>query len=107
MAIFGMEPPMFCNAGTVTNQPTFWISTDAGDTYSVAYTAPAPAAGFFYDYPQFCFGGDGLGNYGLWFIVDNINETTGDVNPVLDLSLLPVLEAMMPRILRHAINEFL
>ena len=63
--------------------PTFWISTDGGDTYSVVYTAPAPAAGFYYDFPQFCFGGDGFGNYGLWFVVDYFNEATGDTNPVV------------------------
>ncbi len=69
--------------GNYINTPTFWISTDGGDTYSVAYTAPAPAAGFYYDFPQFCFGGDGLGNYGLWLVVDYFNETTADTNPVV------------------------
>ncbi len=70
------------NYGASIDQPTFWISTDGGDTFSVAYTAPAPAAGFSYDFPQFCFGGDGL-NYGLNFVVDYINGTTEDSYPVV------------------------
>lgn len=70
----------FDNFGNFIGQPTFWISIDGGDTYSVAYTAPAPAAGFEYDFPQFCFGGDGLGNYGLHFVVDYLNEVTNDQN---------------------------
>ncbi len=61
--------------GNEIAQPTFWISTDGGDTYSVAYTLPAPVnLGEFYDYPQFCFGGDGLGNYGLNFVSDYISN---------------------------------
>ena len=33
---------------------------------------------YYYDFPQFCFGGDGFGNYGLWFVVDYFNDTTAD-----------------------------
>ena len=69
----------FDNSSNLINQPTFLISADGGDTYSVAYTAPAPAAGFVYDFPQFCFGEDGNGNYGLWFVVDYFNLGTGDL----------------------------
>ena len=54
------------------NTPTFWISSDKGVTFSIAYTAPLPLnlGVDFYDLPQFCFGGDGLGNYGLWWTAD-------------------------------------
>lgn len=67
------------NSGNFINQPTFWVSTDGGDTYSIVYTVlPAPTAPDYYDYPQYCFGGDGLGNYGLNFtanFADFINGT--------------------------------
>ena len=71
------------NLGHLINQPTFWISTDGGDTFSVAYTVPTPSFGTLYDFPEFCFGGDGLGNYGLWFVVDFESEFTLDCNPAV------------------------
>jgi hypothetical protein len=46
--------------------PVFYVSTDKGVTFELIFTAPDPGAGN-YDYPQFCFGGDGQGNYGLLF----------------------------------------
>ena len=73
----------FDDLGNQIDQPTFWISTDDGDTYSVAYTAPAPAAGFAYDFPQFCFGYDNLGHYGLWHVSDYINSATGDLSQLI------------------------
>ena len=51
---------------TIINQPYFAVSTDGGVTYTVAYTAPLPPP-MYYDFPQFCFGGDGMGHYGLWW----------------------------------------
>ena len=74
----GSTPP------DVKGIPTFWISTNGGVDFSVAYTAPPlPVDGDFYDYPQFCFGGDGQGNYGLWFVADHIYFYTGDEYPVV------------------------
>ena len=66
------------------DQPTFWISSNRGVTFSVAYTAPLPLVlGVDYDdFPQFCFGGDGLGNYGLWWTAEYYNGV-GDNIPVL------------------------
>ena len=54
------------------NQPAFWISSDKGVTFSLVYTAPLPfiLGVEFWDFPQFCFGGDGSGNYGMWFVTD-------------------------------------
>jgi hypothetical protein len=55
----------------IINQPYFMVSTNKGRHYQLVYTIPLPtdfSIGTFYtDYPQYCFGGDGLGNYGLWF----------------------------------------
>ena len=74
------------NFGNYLDQPTFWISTDGGDTYSVAYTAPFVLNT--YDYPQYCFGGDGLGNYGLWFFVDYFSATGTGIWPMV--GFLPI-----------------
>lgn len=67
------------DSGNTINQPTFWISSDGGVTFSVAYTAPLPSnlGVDFYDFPQYCFGGDGQGNYGLWYSVDYFTTPTG------------------------------
>ena len=54
------------------NQPYFAVSTDLGQTYSLVYTAPPPpdpTIGL-YDFPQFCFGGDASGNYGVYLVAD-------------------------------------
>ena len=71
------------NLGNFINTPTFWISTDKGVTFSVAYTAPLPIVLGVdaYDYPQLCFGGDGQGNYGLWWATDYF--TAIDIIPVV------------------------
>ena len=73
----------FDDLGTGIDQPTFWISIDGGITFEIAYTAPYPLnPGDNYDIPQFCFGGDGFGNYGLWWVADYSNSV-GDIIPVV------------------------
>ena len=72
--------------GIVADQPTFWISSDGGVTFSTAYTAEpflVNPTDFGWDFPQFCFGGDGQGNYGLWFTADYIIGSAFDVIPVV------------------------
>ena len=76
------------NSSNLINQPTFLISKDGGDTYSTVYTLPPPDPGFAYDFPQFCFGGDGQGNYGLWFAVDYFSLATGDL--VQKVGFIPI-----------------
>ncbi len=73
----------FDKHGHIINQVTFWMSTNGGKTFSVAYTAPLPAniPSEMYDFPQYCFGGDEFGNYGLWFVADYVNLVTGDTCP--------------------------
>ena len=68
----------------VTDTPTFWISSDKGVTFAIAYTAPLPLVLGVdeYDFPQFCFGGDGQGHYGIWWCADYVNGITGDITPV-------------------------
>ena len=72
------------------NQPFFMVSSDQGVTYTLVYTAPYPdiTNGFSYSFPQFCFGGDGLGNYGLWFRVDYETTETGD--GYFDVGFFPI-----------------
>ena len=80
----------FDDFGNLINQPFFMVSVDQGITYTLVYTTPLPdiANGFFYDFPQFCFGGDGLGNYGLWFRVDEGTPQTGD--QFFDVGFIPI-----------------
>jgi hypothetical protein len=59
------------NTGRTIDQPYFAVSSDGGITFQLIYTLPLPAPGDNgYDYPQYCFGGDGQGNYGLHYTVD-------------------------------------
>lgn len=56
--------------GNFINQPFLALSTDAIN-WKVVYTAPYLNDNKYpisYDYPQFCFGEDGSGNYGLWLV---------------------------------------
>lgn len=68
-------------SGTIINQPYFAVSTDGGVTFQLVYTLPFPDNDFMYDYPQYCFGGDGQGNYGLHYTADYINLQTNDLGP--------------------------
>lgn len=79
----------FDGSGNQINQPYFAVSTDGGVTFTLAYTAPAidPSLGFT-DYPQYCFGGDGFGNYGLWFQT-NIYLNDGDAYPNVGFIQIP------------------
>jgi hypothetical protein len=74
---------------TIINQPYFAASADGGITFELIYTLPPPPANVMYDFPQFCFGGDGQGNYGLQFTTDFINTVTGDLAPVV--GFIPIL----------------
>ena len=58
------------NSGNFINQPYFAVSVNGGVDYNYVFQAPLTPP-FIpgtteYDYPQYSFGGDGLGNYGLW-----------------------------------------
>ena len=63
-------------------QPAFWVSADKGVNFSVAYSVPTTPpfnlGADLYDYPQVAFGGDGNGNYGMWYIVDDETNTLID-----------------------------
>lgn len=58
--------------GVTINQPYVMVSSDKGTNWELVYTFvyddTDPIA--LYDYPAFCFGGDGLGNYGVQIVVD-------------------------------------
>lgn len=60
------------------NTPVFAASND-GVTFTEVFVAtPLSNPNEIYDYPQYCFGEDGQGNYGLHFVVDNFNLLTAD-----------------------------
>ena len=71
------------------NQPIFAVSKDKGVNFEVIYTVPLPdptlypPATYYTDYPQFCFGGDENGQYGLWFQTTFYNFNTGDGWPTV------------------------
>ena len=69
-------------SGTLINQPYFAVSTDGGVTFRLVYTLPLMSNTLLYDFPQFCFGGDGRGHYGLHFTADHFN-TQDDEAPVV------------------------
>lgn len=61
--------------------PVFYVSTDGGVTFELVFTAPDPGGGASYDYPQYTFGGDGQGNYGLIY-QSNIFTNAGSIPSV-------------------------
>jgi hypothetical protein len=79
-----MATNFFDANGNEINQPFIMASSDKGVTWEVVYTFTYNDALHidFYDYPAFCFGGDGLGHYGVQMIVDffpgaNIGQSNG------------------------------
>lgn len=77
---------LFDDAGNEINQPYFAASRDGGVTFELIYTVALPSLPpgvFLYDYPQYCFGTDAQGNYGLYFVVDGINNATLDCFPAV------------------------
>ena len=42
-----------------------------------------------WDFPQFCFGGDGFGNYGLWAFADYYNDPDG-INSLTRVVFIPI-----------------
>jgi hypothetical protein len=67
-----MATNFFDDNGNEINQPFIMASRDKGATWELVYTFTYNDVSHvdFYDYPAFCFGGDGLGHYGVQMIVD-------------------------------------
>ncbi len=63
-----------------TSRPIFYVSINKGVTYQFAFEAPAVVNPLtdFYDSPQFCFGTDQGGNYGLYLTVPYYDFATFD-----------------------------
>ncbi len=82
---------LFDGSGHEIAQPVFAVSVDKGVTFEVVYTAPPPAniPNEIYDYPQYCFGGDGLGNYGLWFVADYVKLLSFDF--IQTVGFIPIM----------------
>ena len=72
----------FDERGIFTGQPIFTVSVDKGVTFQNVFTLPAPAnTSDSYDFPQYCFGTDDTGQYGLYFGVDFV--TNNDTIPII------------------------
>jgi hypothetical protein len=89
--IWYLTTAFFDTLGNGVDPSSFYVSTDNGVTYQFVFDLPPllDPANQFYDYPQYCFGGDGLGNYGLYFqtsIVDLANDH--DVLP--NIGFIPI-----------------
>ncbi len=64
-----------------------------------------PAGEFFLDYPQYSFGGDGTGNYGLWLQTTLFNLATGDGTPTV--GFLPITGLGQFGVLEYTVlNQF-
>lgn len=101
----------FDEAGNSINQPFFAVSSDGGVTFQLLYTLPPPTSlKGSYDFPQYCFGGDGDGNYGLIFTTDFFPEGV-DGSPVV--GFIPILSLgsfgspSIPIFLNHFKNNIL
>lgn len=58
----------------IGNIPYLMLSTDQGKTFNEILSFPfVNYDEYLYDFPQFCIGGDGFGNYGLQFTVDFVD----------------------------------
>lgn len=69
----------------------FYVSSDGGNTWSLFFeTTDGTISDGFYDDPQFCFGNDGLGNYGIWFEGDYFTTTSAYFNNELRLGFIPI-----------------
>ena len=93
---YGTTNLYYASAAPMTeiNQPTFWISSDEGVTFAVAYTTPVPPVfgnptDAILDDPQFCFGINDQGQYGMWFSAEYFiiysypNKLTSNTYPVM------------------------
>lgn len=70
----------FTSTGLEINQALFAASFDKGITYTLIYSVPLDTipSTTVDDYPQFCFGGDGKGGYGLYFCITPISLINDD-----------------------------
>lgn len=71
------------NSGKTINQPYLAVSTDGGISFQLVYTLPLMSTTKNYDFPQYCFGGDGQGNYGLHFTADTFDKSETDPSPTV------------------------
>jgi len=88
-----MASNLFDDAGNPINVPFIMVSSDKGVTWTLVYTFSYNDVAHtdFYDYPAFCFGGDGLGNYGVQMVADYFPDfITGGSNGYPARAFIPV-----------------
>lgn len=76
--------------GSANTNPQFYVSTDGGITFNFVYQAsPVPDVNCDgNDFPQYCFGTDQNGQYGMWFTGNVADFCTGDGFP--SLGFIPI-----------------
>ena len=80
----------YTQPGTPTTfVPVLLLSTDKGLTFNTVLTFPQNPAIYAYDYPQYCFGSDNLGNYGIWMSTDVDEQPNDDLGNTL--TFIPIL----------------
>jgi len=67
------------------SQPYLLISTDSGVTWNLAFEFPTVAE--HYDYPHLVFGGNGSGQYGIWYYADYF-DSSNNIYPAI--SFIPI-----------------
>lgn len=77
--------------------PIFYVSQDGGLTWRPIYQAPTPPPNFFYDYPQYSFGNDANGQYGLNFVAIQ-GEEIPSPDYVAFVGFIPIPVGFVPAI---------
>jgi hypothetical protein len=72
------------------NVPFIMASIDRGNTFQLVYTFPQINTVNLYDFPQMCFGGDGVGNYGVHIVVDYFPDPATNSNGYPAVAFIPI-----------------
>ncbi len=65
-----------------TNIPYLLVSTDKGATWTIVFNFTSVTGSKRYDYPHLVFGGNGSGQYGVWYYADYFNDAN-DIFPAV------------------------
>lgn len=80
----------FDGSGNFINQAFFMVSTDGGVNYSVVYSIPVTTPAIT-DYPQYCFGTNSSGQYGLYFQATfSPNLLAGGIDAFPSVGFIPI-----------------
>ena len=79
------------SSGNFINQGFAMVSTDGGVNYQLVYTFPLGSVNAFQDFPSYCFGGDGLSNYGIHLVIDYFPDfSIGGLDGYPEVAFIPI-----------------